>query len=138
MKTKPPIAVVGMAGLFPKALGLDAFWQNIVNKIDATVEVPKDRWIVEPDAMVRPDPMPDKAYSKRACLIHDFTFDPKGINLDEVFLKALDPLYQMVLHTGREALRSCTGSPINRQNTGVILAAIALPTDASSSIARKI
>jgi acyl transferase domain-containing protein/3-hydroxymyristoyl/3-hydroxydecanoyl-(acyl carrier protein) dehydratase len=127
-----------MACLFPGAPDLNTFWQNIVNKVDATVEVPRDRWIVEPDFMYHPDPMPDKAFSKRSCLIHDFKFDPKGIDLDEELLKELDPLHQMVLSTGREALSSCVTPSMNKENIGTVLAAIALPTDASSSITRKI
>jgi len=138
MKKRTPIAVVGMAGLFPGALDLNGFWQNIVNKVDSTCEVPADRWIVEPDAMYDPDYMPDKTFSKRACLIHDFKFDPEGIDLDKDLLQALDPLYHMVLHTGREALSSCVTTSINKKNIGIVLAAIALPTDASSLITRKI
>lgn len=138
MKKRTPIAVVGMACLFPGASDLNTFWQNIVNKVDTTVEVPPDRWIVEPDFMYHPDPMPDKAFSKRSCLIHDFKFDPKGIDLDEELLKELDPLHQMVLSTGREALSSCVTPSMNKENIGTALAAIALPTDASSSITRKI
>jgi len=52
MKKRTPIAVVGMACLFPGASDLNTFWQNIVNKVDTTVEVPSDRWIVEPDFYV--------------------------------------------------------------------------------------
>ena len=138
MKKRTPIAVVGMAGLFPGALDLNGFWQNIVNKVDSTSEVPADRWIVDPDAMFDPDYMPDKTFSKRACLINDFKFDPEGIDLEKDLLKVLDPLYHMVLHTGREALLSCVTTSINKKNIGIVLAAIALPTDASSSITRKI
>jgi PfaB family protein len=138
MKKRTPIAVVGMACLFPGAPDLKTFWQNIVNKVDATVEVPRDRWIIEPDSMYNSDPMPDKAFSKRSCLIHDFKFDPKGIDLDEKLLKELDPLQQMVLSAGREALSSCVTVSIDKKNIGTVLAAIALPTDASSSITRKI
>ena len=135
---KTPIAVVGMAGLFPGASDLETFWQNIVNKKDATIEVPPGRWIAGPDDMVHPHPMPDKAFSKRACLIQDFKFDPKGLDLDQDVLNALDPLHQMALHTGRDALFSCNTSFVDKKNIGVVLAAIALPTDASSSITRKI
>ncbi len=138
MKKRTPIAVVGMAGLFPGASDIDIFWQNIINKVDTTCEVPDDRWIVEPDSMYRPDPMPDKTFSKRACLIKDFQFDPEGIDLDEDLLNTLDPLHQMVLHTGRNALSSCVTTSIDKKNIGAVLAAIALPTDASSSITRKV
>ena len=90
------------------------------------------------DDMVHPDPMPDKAFSKRACLIQDFKFDPKGLDLDKDLLNALDPLHQMALHTGRDALLSCNTSSVDKKNIGVVLAAIALPTDSSSFITRKI
>ena len=62
MNKKPPIAVVGMAGIFPGAPDIDTFWHNIINKVDSTCEVPEGRWFIEPDAMYNPDPMPDKAY----------------------------------------------------------------------------
>ncbi|MBW2405886.1 MAG: hypothetical protein JRF17_00835, partial [Deltaproteobacteria bacterium] len=80
-ENKIPIAVVGMAGLFPGASDLDTFWQNIVNKKDTTDEVPRGRWIADVDDMVHPAYMPDKTFSKRACLIQDFKFDPKGLDL---------------------------------------------------------
>ena len=138
MSKKTPIAVVGMAGMFPGASDLKIFWQNIVDKVDTTCEVPQGRWIAEPDFMFHPNPAPDKAFSKKACLIHDFKFDPRGIDLDKDLLYALDPLHQMALHTGREALSSCATTPADKPNIGTVLAAIALPTDASSSITRKI
>ena len=132
-----PIAVVGMAGLFPGASDLNQFWSNITQKVDTADVVPGDRWILTPDTLFSPIPAPDKAISKKACLIKDFRFDPRGFDLDQDLLDALDPLYQIVLHTGRSALSSCT-APINRERTGTILAAIALPTDTASRITREI
>ena len=52
---KTSIAVVGMAGLFPGASDLNTFWQNIVDKVDTACEVPRGRWIAEPDFMVHPE-----------------------------------------------------------------------------------
>jgi PfaB family protein len=138
MKPKTPIAVVGMAGLFPGAPDLNTFWQNIIKKVDTTGHVPVDRWIVEPDAVYEPNFKPDKTFSKKACLIHDFKFNPEGIDLEEDLLNALDPLYHMVLHTGRDALSGCVTAPLSKNRIGTVLAAIALPTDASSAVTRKI
>ncbi len=138
MKNKTPIAVVGMAGVFPGAPDLESFWRNIVNKVDSTRDVPADRWIVGPDVMFDPGFQPDKTFSKKACLVQDFKLDPEGINLDEELLNALDPLYHMVLHTGREALLGCETASLSKKKIGTVLAAIALPTDASSAITRKI
>ncbi len=86
------IAVVGMSGLFPNANDLGAFWQNIVNRKSAAGEIPKGRWIVDPDAIYDPNPAPDRTFSKRACLIRDFSFDSRGFGLDEELLNSLDPL----------------------------------------------
>ncbi len=138
MKQKIPIAVVGMAGLFPGASDLNIFWQNMICKKDSVCDVPEDRWIVPPDAAVYPTPMRDKALSKRACLIRDFRFNPKGTGIDPNILKELDILYHIVLHAGREAFASCITSSLNKERVGVILAAIALPTDASSAMTRNI
>ncbi|UCF93943.1 MAG: hypothetical protein JSW39_07220, partial [Desulfobacterales bacterium] len=133
-----PIAVVGMAGMFPRAPDLDLFWQNIIDQVDATEDVPTERWIMDPDAVIAANPMPDKALSKRCGLIHDFQFDPEGFDIDKDLLNALDPLYSIVLHTGRQALANGPFRSINRRRTGVVLAAIALPTDASSAVSREI
>jgi PfaB family protein len=133
-----PIAVVGMAGQFPGATDLDVFWQNIIDKVDSTAEVSRDRWIVEPDSMVHPEPAPDKAVSKYACLIDNFRFNSQGFDLDPELLNALDPLHQLVLHTGKTAIDDLAGNSLNKERTGVILASIALPTDAASALARRI
>ncbi|MYV56232.1 beta-ketoacyl synthase N-terminal-like domain-containing protein, partial [Streptomyces sp. SID3212] len=44
--TRPPqpIAVIGMAGRFPGADSLDAFWENLRTGRRAVREVPEDRW----------------------------------------------------------------------------------------------
>ncbi|MBW2657016.1 MAG: hypothetical protein JRC59_04830, partial [Deltaproteobacteria bacterium] len=48
MNLNAPIAVVGMAGLFPGASDLETFWQNIINQVPAVIEAGKDRWGVDP------------------------------------------------------------------------------------------
>ena len=135
---KEPIAVVGMAGVFPGASDISKFWQNIVNKVDSSCEVPEKRWITPIDNIYHPEPATDKAYSKRVNLIEDFQFDPKGIDIDVDLLNALDPMYHIALHAGREALSDCVTFPSHRERIGTILSAIALPTDAASSITREI
>jgi len=134
MNPNAPIAVVGMAGLFPGASNLKIFWQNIIDQISAAVDAGEDRWLLDPDTMYHPGIQTDKAYSKRCCLIKDFEFNPAGIDLDHSLISSLDPLYHIVLHVGREAISGIPSSSLNRQRTGVVLAAIALPTDATAAI----
>jgi len=72
MKKYPPIAVVGMAGIFPAAQDIDRFWQNIINKANTVSRVPKGRWIIDPEAIYSHGYETDKACSLYAGLIQDF------------------------------------------------------------------
>ncbi len=138
MTPMAPIAVVGMGGVFPEASDLSTFWQNIVNRIDASADIPADRWIAPPNQMVSEGHHPDKAYNRRACLVQDFRFDPTGLNLPADLAHLLDPLYQFTLHAGREAVADLSLDGLDRNRIGVIMAAIALPTQGASTLARRI
>ncbi len=138
MKPNSPIAVVGIAGLFPGAATLEHFWNNLVNKIDSIDLVPEHRWIAPGEFMYSKTPAPDKAYSLRMGLLDSLTFDGEGTNLDPDLLKALDPLYHIALYAGRAALKGCNLSGIRRHRIGVALASIALPTDGATRITREI
>ncbi|MBW2514518.1 MAG: type I polyketide synthase, partial [Deltaproteobacteria bacterium] len=141
MKTPSPyhIAIVSMAGLLPGATNLDVFWDNLVHKRDVSRVVGKKRWRVDPAVVTTEKLQPDKAVSRVACLLNqdiDFCFD--DLDLDRELVRDLDPLHQIVLHAGREAFFAARHEFIDRKRTGVILAAIALPTETSSLIAEKV
>jgi len=128
------IAVVGMAGVFPQALDKAQFLDNIIHKRDSIICVPDHRWIGPVKDFISPQMLPDKAISNKAGLIENFLFDPAGFLVDKDLLSSLDPLHQLVLHAGRDAFLQCSHTDEDKKRTGVILAAIALPTDASSQI----
>ena len=138
MKKNTPIAIVSMSGIFPGALDIDKFWKNIVNKVDTSSKVAKDRWIVDPGAVLSKNFEPDKAVSEKCCLIKDFEFDSKGFNIEQDILNSLDPLYHLVLHVGKKAIETCMLESVDFKRIGTILAAIALPTDTTSKITHKI
>jgi len=138
MSFDTPIAVVGISGLFPGALDVRTLWTNILAKRDTAADVRRDRWIAAPESMVSKRLEPDKAYSARCCLLPEFEFDPRGLDLDPALLSALDPLHHIVLQAGRDALTGDGAPLLERDRTGVILAAIVLPTDASSAVTRDI
>src|SRR5262249_7032207 len=52
--TAEPIAIVGMACRFPGAPNLAAYWKMLCDGVDATREIPADRW--DRDAWYDPDP----------------------------------------------------------------------------------
>ena len=142
--TSAPIAVVGLGGLFPQAPDLDTFQRNIQTRVDAARVVPPGRWVLDPQDAFDPVPAPDKVYSTRGCFVEGFAFDPAGLHLDVDTLRGLDPLYEMVLHVGRQAFHdfldfnTATTTGMDRRRVGVTLAAIALPTDGASAIARDV
>jgi len=80
---------------------------------------------------------PDRAVSDRAGIITDFSFDPYGLDLDTDLAKNLDPVHHLVLTAGRTACESCFLPRDIKKRTGVILAAIALPTDTASAVSRE-
>ena len=135
-----PIAVVGLSGVFPGAPDTDHFWDNILHKRSAIDKVPPERWIADPGRVVAAGAHPDKAFTRRAGLVCNFRLDTAGFRLLPGEIAALDPMHHLVLHAGREALRqvrsfdSAGTKPHGR--TGVILAAIALPTDSASAWTR--
>ena len=133
-----PIAVVAMAGVFPGASTLDQFWHNIVHKKNACGYIPENRWVARPADMVSDLPAPDKAFHRRGCLIQDFSFDPNGFVLPADNLRSLDSMVHLVLDAGRKAFSAFQSAAIDRDRFGVILAAIALPTEASSRLAQGI
>ncbi len=131
---RSPIAIVAMAGIFPQAPDTVCFWENISEMRGAVAATPPHRWIAPANWVLDRDLAPARTYSDKACLIEGFTFDPHGYHLDKALLWDLDPMVHLALQSARRALESTRMDSIDRQHIGVILAAIALPTDVSSAI----
>ncbi|MCK6523453.1 SDR family NAD(P)-dependent oxidoreductase, partial [Myxococcota bacterium] len=91
------IAIIGMAGRFPQALDLDAFWANLLSGRDCTEEVPADRWDVE--AFYDPDPSaPNKTSCRRGGFVPDVHhFDPLFFRLSPREAAFLDPQQRIFL-----------------------------------------
>ena len=125
-------------GFSPGARDLDEFWQNILAAKDSAIEVGADRWRLKPDELYSPTLEADKVNSRRACLIQDFKFNPDGFNVDEDLLNRLDPMYQILLHAGRDAWADARTELINKERVGVIIGNIVLPTESASQFSDEI
>lgn len=85
-----PIAIVGMSGLLPQAADLGQYWQNIVDGVDCTTEVPDSRWSL--DDYFDADPSaPDKTYSRRGAFLPDVAFDPLEFGLPPISSRSPAP-----------------------------------------------
>ena len=98
------IAVIGMGCTFPSASSAPEYWQNIINKVNAITEVPKDRW--DPELFYSSDPKaPDKTYSKIGGFIRGFTLDRRQFRLPPSIVEAMDLAHQIVLTAAAEAIK---------------------------------
>ena len=123
---KNPVAVIGLASLFPKATNVQEYWDNILKKIDCLSEVPASRWSVED--YYDPDPKaPDKAYNKRGGFIPDIDFDPTEFGLPPNILEVTDISQLLGLVVAKDALEDAgygEGREFKRDTTGVILGVV--------------
>ena len=127
-----------MAGRFPGADSVAQFWENIIQKKEAVSNVPEERWGVSPESVLSPMGKPDKTFTRRAGIISDRMPDLSGLAIDPDLVRMLDPMHRLVLDVGKSALDSCAADALNRKRTGVVLAAIALPTDSASLLTRQV
>lgn len=127
-----PTAVVGIAGIFPGAPDIHALQSLILEKKTGIGPIPPHRWPGPVETFVSRTLRPDKAVSSGAGLIRDFDFDPTGWALDRDLVSSLDPLHHLVLAAAGKAFESPGLTRPDKKRTGVILAAISLPTEASS------
>jgi acyl transferase domain-containing protein len=116
------IAIVGMAGIFPKAPDVATFWQNILDKVDAVTEAPPG-W----GADLVHDPTSsagDRVYTDRGGFLDGLArFDPVDYGVLPRSIDGGDPEHFIALRVAREALADAgyLDRPFNREATAVIL-----------------
>ncbi|NOX58353.1 MAG: acyltransferase domain-containing protein [Planctomycetes bacterium] len=133
-----PIAIVGLGGVFPSAPTLDEFIRLILEGTDTSRDVPAGRWIADSKLICSPTLAEDRPYHARGCYIDDFSLDASGLALPADLLGTLDPTFHFALHACRSAFADGRTASIDRDRIGVVLATIALPTDATSSLTREL
>ncbi|WP_243371533.1 type I polyketide synthase [Geotalea sp. SG265] len=139
MQQKPSVAIVGIGALFPDAPDLEHYWENIRTGHTSAREVPAGRWHVPADSVFDPTPgKTDRVYSRRGCFIEKLPplalLD--GIALDPGLVAGLDPLFQLLLHTGKRAFDDAITAPLDRSRVGVIIGNLALPTETTAGLTR--
>lgn len=129
------IAVVGVSGVFPGSPDPQTFCENVLNGKNAVDAVPESRWGMPVSRVLSESPCPDRAVSDKAGLISDFNFTPHGFAIDPGLLTGLDPGLQLSLSAARELVLTINASTDLLSRTGIILAAISLPTEHCSALA---
>lgn len=98
-ETANAVAVIGMAGRFPGAGNLDAFWDALAGGRDCVTDVPPERWDGEAWYDPNPDRL-DRTHCKWGGFVSDVDlFDPAffGLSFREACL--MDPQQRLFLET---------------------------------------
>ena len=124
-----PIAIIGMGCRFPSAPDPESFWRLLRDGVDATREVPKERWDVE--AYYDPDPeVPGKMYVRRGAFLDERTipwglegFDAHFFRISPREAVTLDPAQRLLLEVSWEAIENAniTANQLRNSNTGVYI-----------------
>ncbi|MGP8050898.1 MAG: SDR family NAD(P)-dependent oxidoreductase [Desulfobaccales bacterium] len=116
------VAIIGMACLLPRASNLQAYWENILNKVNAIKEIPAERWDWRPyydqDRATR-----DKICSRWGAFIDDIPFDPTAYGMPPNSLSSIEPLQLLTLEVTKWALADAgyAKRPFRRDRTSVVL-----------------
>ncbi len=103
IESPEPIAIVGMACLFPKAAGVKNYWRLIRGLEDAVTDVPDTHWPI--DSYFDDDPKaPDMTYCKRGSFLSAVDFDPTEFGIPPSILEATDTAQLLGLVTAKAAL----------------------------------
>ena len=117
------IAVVGVAGVFPGAADIHAFWRNLRDGVDSITEVPADRWDVgayfDADQSV-----PGKMVTRWGGFIDGIDlFDAPLFGISPREAVSLDPQQRLLLETSWAALEDAAQAPdgLRGSRTGVFV-----------------
>ncbi|WP_161967675.1 type I polyketide synthase [Fimbriiglobus ruber] len=116
------VAIVGLSCFYPKATSVWRYWENILAKVNAVIEIPPTHWDWRP--YYDPDPRaPDKIISKWGGFMDDITFDPLTFGITPKSIPNIEPLQLLLLEAVRQAIGDAgyLDRPFNRERTCAIL-----------------
>ncbi|MEU4796983.1 SDR family NAD(P)-dependent oxidoreductase [Streptomyces sp. NPDC023327] len=121
--SRNPLAIVGIAGMFPEARDVREFWGNVLTGRDCISEVPESHWRVkdhyDPDMFAE-----DKTYARRGGFLPATVFDPAEHAIPPAALDSIGLVQLLSLEVAKEVLRDagCEEAPwYDPSRTGVML-----------------
>jgi acyl transferase domain-containing protein/NAD(P)H-dependent flavin oxidoreductase YrpB (nitropropane dioxygenase family) len=109
------VAIVGMAGIFPGAEDLAAYWANVLAAVDAVTDVPPERW----------DPAVYTQAAGSGGFLPEIPFDALAYGIPPAALASIEPVQLLALEVAARALRDAgyEQRPYDRERTAVIFGA---------------
>ena len=116
---RDPIAVIGMGCRFPGGADTpQAFWELLRNGVDATGDVPGERWDVEAYFDPNPD-VPGKTYQRRGAFLGRVDgFDAPFFGIAPREVLSMDPQQRLLLEVAWEALENAGQAPDRLSGSG--------------------
>src|SRR6185437_5647288 len=108
---QPPIAIIGVSGVFPRSPSIDVLWRNLVDGKNCIEEVPADRWSLD-----------GRKDGKWGGFIEDFYhFDPLFFNISPQETEMISPKERLFLQGAWHALEDAGYTPMDlaRERVGV-------------------
>ncbi|MEQ9315733.1 MAG: beta-ketoacyl synthase N-terminal-like domain-containing protein [Henriciella sp.] len=127
-----PIAIIGRGCVLPGALTPQALWQAVLENRDLLTAAPEGKWSVTPEEQA--------ALNYRGGYVTGFEdiFDPAAYNLGDIRAADLDPVFQWLLHAGREAWCDAGAPDVKPKKLGVIAGNLGYPSRALSDFSADI
>jgi acyl transferase domain-containing protein len=112
-----PIAIIGMACIFPQAGDLQSFWNNIIGGVDAVGE-PVPNWDAERYLQSGRIKTPMGGWLKDL-----YRFDPREFGIMPNSMDGGEPDHFLALRVARDALADAgyAGADVDHRDTGIIL-----------------
>src|SRR5215471_1481111 len=103
------IAIVGMAGRFPGAPDIDAFWRNLREGVESVIRFTDEELL---QAGVDPAALSDPTYVKAGAVLEDVDlFDAAFFGLTPREAQIMDPQQRLFLETAWNAIESAGYNP---------------------------
>jgi len=123
-----PLAIVGISCLFPKADGLQAYWANIKNGVDAITPVPAATHWNAAEYFDADPRSPDRTYAKSGGFLAPVNFNPMEFGIAPKDIEATDTSQLLGLVAAQRALADAgyatgngPGRTFDRERASVIL-----------------
>jgi acyl transferase domain-containing protein/NADPH:quinone reductase-like Zn-dependent oxidoreductase/acyl carrier protein/SAM-dependent methyltransferase len=115
------IAVIGLAGRYPGASDVDAFWRLLAEGRDGVTEIPADRWPIA--AYYSPKLRePGRTYCRHGGFLDGIDrFDAAFFNLSGAEASRTDPQQRLFLETAWEALEQAGYAQARQARCGVFV-----------------
>lgn len=118
------VAIIGMAGRFPKSTTLDEFWNNLTQAVNTVETIPSVRWNADDHYAPQVGRVIDKAASKWGGFIDALDdFDTEFFRMSKDEACKLDPQVKLALEMAWGALEDAgyTSQALNSHSVGVFM-----------------